>query len=390
MFSQNEADRLERVFAMPTHTVVRIQLRYLAADSWDGAEHAYIHVDGKTVWQTNAITPSSHCRGGFATMNAYKLYNPWAGWNRGYNDRCFFDVDFTLLHRSPSLTLTIGSTITGSRGDETWGFDNVIVSYHAAPTTFASKPSINFNYAEGPVSTVISYVDNNELSFNGNIVGTMDKLGGGFGITTKSGENAGQVLSTVSPAVTITESGKFWKTADGGAMSYVVPLPEGDKVTIEAMCAEKDEHSKTTSGDVAASGNIDNIWKAPASYGYDFFDYDNFDDPTGEGRYDNWHHRQGPGGLASFFFFFHYFFNSFCRLGILIFTSGGTHLFFFFPLIFFPFLFNSMIFLPRCCCAIILSPLLSSPLLSSSLLSSPLSLSLSPFSSRRWQPCHQV
>ena len=299
MFGANEAEIMEREFALPAHTVVRIQVRYLAADSWDGSEHAFMKVDGDYVWKTPQMRPNSRCSGGFTPMNAYNLYNPWAGWQRGWNDKCFFDADITFLHKSTTMKLQIGSTITGSKSDESWGFDNMIVSIHEAPTTFATKPSINFNYGS-PVSTVMSYVEDNKLSFKGETIGAVNRLGGGFGITTRTGRNAGQLVETSGPALTVTQKGTFWKTTNGGANSYVIPMPVGEKLNVEAMCAEAPEDgSSGAAGDGAGSStgsstgggrgkSIDAIFANPTSAGYDFFDYDNFDDPDGEGKYDKW------------------------------------------------------------------------------------------------------
>tara|TARA_B100000780_G_C21001243_1_gene400626 strand:- start:683 stop:865 length:183 start_codon:yes stop_codon:yes gene_type:complete len=55
------------------------------------------------------------------------------------------------------MKIQIGSTIAQNRHHVQWGFDNLKVSLHEAPTTFATKPAINFNYGS-PVSTVMSFV----------------------------------------------------------------------------------------------------------------------------------------------------------------------------------------------------------------------------------------
>ena len=103
---KHQAQRLERHFVLPPHTVVRLTARFLATDEWKGQDHGYIKVDGRSIWKSDMIRPQDRCAGGFAPLNANNLYNPWSSHTNYYRiDKCFFDIDVTFVHKKVSSIL---------------------------------------------------------------------------------------------------------------------------------------------------------------------------------------------------------------------------------------------------------------------------------------------
>lgn len=111
----------EVALAMPLsgvpHTRLRVAYDLVVLDSWDG-ERAYLKVDGQEVWST-------FCSWGDATTcNQSADECGWMG--EGRSDG-IIPVDVTVAHDAAATVITFGAVLDQSRGDESWGIDNLVL-----------------------------------------------------------------------------------------------------------------------------------------------------------------------------------------------------------------------------------------------------------------------
>jgi len=97
------------------HTEARVELEYIALDSWDG-ELAYVEADGTTLFSQNQNNHSSS-------------YGEVCGWDRGYYGSydSTWTVDETITHTDDELDLIAGSTLDQAPTDESFGIDDVML-----------------------------------------------------------------------------------------------------------------------------------------------------------------------------------------------------------------------------------------------------------------------
>jgi hypothetical protein len=101
---------------LPEHTHIRVQARYHFLDSWEG-ETAFAKIDNKIVWtDTNDVRglnpdTKSICGGEHA------------------DSKFSVPVDVTTRHSADSITISFGATLDEHPCDESFGIDDVIVSF---------------------------------------------------------------------------------------------------------------------------------------------------------------------------------------------------------------------------------------------------------------------
>jgi hypothetical protein len=105
---------------LPTHSKLRIELDFLRIDSWDG-EHAYMYADDVLVWdQTLSHTGGTNLCGSTFSDQVYHISK-------------------TVDHSSPTVTLTFNTSLDQGVGDESFGLQNIAISWSSSQGTDSWK-----------------------------------------------------------------------------------------------------------------------------------------------------------------------------------------------------------------------------------------------------------
>ena len=105
------------ITSLPPHEAVRVQLRFLKIDSWDG-ERASVTVDGVPLW-------SRAFRGQDGAGSECGL--------RGAYHEQLVAVDETVPHASPTAVIRVSTTLNESPENEAWAINDVSIAiFHSA------------------------------------------------------------------------------------------------------------------------------------------------------------------------------------------------------------------------------------------------------------------
>lgn len=161
---------IEKTFALPPHTALKIQAKYWTIDSWD-RENAYMEVNDKRVWMmTYRIYECGTTHG--QQFDGY-FPNPWAGDRE--RDKCCHPLENTMVHNESTITLRFGGQLGQSSRDESWAVSDIRLFVDVEPTAPEGMPlAATVPATSGELVYPMQHLSDGDVSYVGVPDGTSD------------------------------------------------------------------------------------------------------------------------------------------------------------------------------------------------------------------------